>query len=1394
MKLHHPVLVRFGSALLAVATVALSARADYQSTVLSQNPAAYYRLNETAPPPPPVNVTNSGSVGLAGNGTYNSAIRGVTPGAIVSEPTSASVHLVGATANEVRIPYQPQWNTAGPFSVEFWVKPDRTIIPVNGIQCLAANVEFIATTPVATRNGWLLYQANAGLTDGNGFVLRLYNSTALNGFTGVSASMPLDTNTWYHVVGTFDGTTIKLYTNGVLGGSAAISGTFRQNANSAIPLTFGARADGVSGYYESAASFDESAYYTTVLSAAQVMAHYQAGTNAAPGTAYKNVILADAPVGYWRYNEPADVIAANLGTLGSAANGTYQVGTTPGANGPRPATYSGFDAANHAVAVNGAAAGLGSGVALPTFNFNTNALTISCWVNASNLQQIAAGIVLCHSGSTYAGLTIDGSGADPSGGLGIGYVWNNDINTFNWSPSAHGSYGGAGPFLPVLPDSGWAYVALVIQPTEADVYLATTNGAGGVTFSSVTNIFNHVNQAFAGPTLIGTDATTNNFFGAIDEVGLWNRSLSMGELYTQFGSAVGGLGAKLFADLVSPAAPIVAGDPLMLTVNAGGTPNLIYQWWFSNSISGGSFAPIAGATNSTYLNNNFSIAANSGNYYVVVTNNYGTAISAVAVVTGQNPTPPAIVSGPSSRTIYPGGTLTMSVVATGGGLHYQWTHAGTNLPAATLASYIVASVSTNDAGSYTIIVTNTLGKITNGPAVVTVPNLLTGTYAQVVSAEGPEAWWRLDDVSAASGATLVDSMGRHDGIYTNQGGLTVGNAGAVAGGIAGTAAHFNGDRSAGIIPYFSALGGQNLSIEMWVKTTNTTASAASGSSFDLTTSSGCGVGSSSGRWVGNFGDGAGTLYTYGQVLGSQAPGVVGWDPTIYPNQWTHVVITYGGTGNANLPYQIYVNGVSDGYIHGLGAVPPLNPSAAFVIGGLGTNSSGLPLNAFNGSVDEVAVYRTVLTSAQILKHYQAAFFGVPPSFITQPQSKNVFAGDSVTFSATLAGTAPITVQWKKNGISLAGQTNYSITISNLYYTDSSDIYTLAATNSSGSALSSNAVATVYYPPAFLNITNGLVLHLPFDGNYNDTSGRGNLGLSTGTSFGAGKIGANSLFYETDTATNITSSSSNVIYSGSSYVDLGTGHGNAGDLVFGSTDSFSISLWVKVANGFVGGDVPFIGTAIGSMNNPGWDLGPSYGTGGWQWCLNDGVQTQAVTNNVDVSGPANSINDGNWHNFVLTVNRTSHLANAYLDGTVVGSQDITGLASLDNGQLVTIGQDPTYAYPGSFSGASATDLKAWSGPQTANLDDLGIWRRALTDYEARSVYMVGQNYGKSFDTTGSVSLQMTPVAGGKFGIAWQTGTLKQANKLEGPWTPVAGATPPFYQFTPGATNTFFRVTP
>lgn len=1305
MKSIHKTLVRLGSTLLLALSTALTARADYASTVISQNPVGYYQLNETVQPTSS-SATNSGSLGSSANGTYVSLPSLNQPGPFTG---SVSVGLDG-TSQYVSVPWLAGLNTPA-FSFEIWANPAQ----VPKFDYLASSVE--VTSP---RSGWYFAQDDGSTFGlGSAWVIRFFNQNASTPSVTLSAPVVTTAGTWVLLTLTYNGTTAVLYTNGVAADTETPTGYV---PNVDAPFTIGARS---SLNFEWPGKIAETAMYGTALTAGRVAAHYTAAKTA-PAT-YATTVLADAPLTYYRFQAPSQPIAANSGTLGSAGNGLYLADAVAGTPGPTPPPYPGFSAANKAPAFD---AGSGA-VRLPAFNFNTNTVTITCWVNATNLptaENAGAGIVVCDGGSTASGLIIDGV----NGGLGLGYFWNNDPNTYEVSLS--GDLG-----LPMLNNAEWDYVALVIQPTEADIYISSPT----IPFTSVTNFYPNVNQAFDAATLIGIDGGAvppDPFNGAIDEVAIWDRSLASGELYSQYASAVGGLGPIVFSGPPSPDQPIVAGDTLTLVVNAGGTPNLFYQW-YSNSVA------ISGANSSVYTKPNFSIAADSGTYFVIVTNSFGSATSGVATVTGQLATAPVITSVPVGGNIYPGGTLNLSVGAKGGGLVFQWSTNGTPIPGATKSSYIVASVSTNDAGSYYVSVTNSLGATNLGPFVITVPVLAPGTYAQVVSADAPEAWWRMDDISATNGALMADAMGRHPGTYTNAGGLTVGNIGAITGGIAGTAAEFTGDASYGYVPFFPALADQKFTLEMWVNQTNIVNNVTAASSADANGNN-YGVAAES-YWQGFVNGG-----TFGQPPGVTA----GYDPTILPGQWTHIVITHDPTLEPTYAWEIWVNGVTDGYIWEDG---PVNQSGPFIIGGLGTGLPSILSDNFIGDVDEVAFYgNKILTSTQIQAHYAAAFFGVPPSFSVLPQSQTAFAGENVTLSAAAVGAQPIAYQWKKNNANLPFQTNMTLIVSNVSFTANTDIYSVTATNAFGITNSSGTQITVYYPPNDANLTNNLVCHLTFDGTYSDSSGHNNNGTPIGSpSFVPGILGGQGLNVSTDTT--------NGIYN---YVTLG----NPPDFQFGSLVNFSISYWVQFPTNAAPEDLPFFCSAINSTGGPGITLSPS-GSGGWQWSLDN-----LSTNGVRVAGAQNTINDGSWHNVVETFDRTEN-GSTYLDGQLVSAVSIVGIGSIDSGSVFNIGQDPTGLYPVSA---------------TYNLDDMGVWREVLSDIEAKSIYYVAQHYGKSFNTSGpaNLSCNIYKTPSGNVGISWQTGTLVSSGTVTGPWNPVPGATLPFYQTTPAKTNTFYRVQP
>src|SRR5687768_16655084 len=68
---------------------------------------------------------------------------------------------------------------------------------------------------------------------------------------------------------------------------------------------------------------------------------------------YRDAVMADGPIAYWRFNNEAPPTAVNSGSLGAAANGTYTGDAVPGAQAPRPPGFVGFESDNTAAQFDG---------------------------------------------------------------------------------------------------------------------------------------------------------------------------------------------------------------------------------------------------------------------------------------------------------------------------------------------------------------------------------------------------------------------------------------------------------------------------------------------------------------------------------------------------------------------------------------------------------------------------------------------------------------------------------------------------------------------------------------------------------------------------------------------------------------------------------------------------------------------------------------------------------------------------------------------------------------------------------------------------------------------------------------------------------------------------------
>ena len=101
---------------------------------------------------------------------------------------------------------------------------------------------------------------------------------------------------------------------------------------------------------------------------------------------------------------------------------------------------------------------------------------------------------------------------------------------------------------------------------------------------------------------------------------------------------------------------------------------------------------------------------------MLVTNLYGSATSSAAQLLIVQP--PSITSQPTNQLALPGGSASLEVSAAGTGpLVYQWFFNATNaLPGATEAALTLTNVQPEQAGAYTVLVTNLYGSATSSVA------------------------------------------------------------------------------------------------------------------------------------------------------------------------------------------------------------------------------------------------------------------------------------------------------------------------------------------------------------------------------------------------------------------------------------------------------------------------------------------------------------------------------------------------------------------------------------------------------------------------------------------------------------------------------------------------------
>jgi uncharacterized delta-60 repeat protein len=503
---------------------------------------------------------------------------------------------------------------------------------------------------------------------------------------------------------------------------------------------------------------------------------------------------------------------------------------------------------------------------------------------------------------------------------------------------------------------------------------------------------------------------------------------------------------ELYYDNSRPgAAPAITTQPASVTVNAGGSatfvvvatgsPRPTYQWNKDGSA-------ISGATNAAYT-----IAAtttgDAGSYCVTLNNSIGAVTSATATLTVNSViTPPGaapvITTQPSNLTVNAGVNATFAVLADGSPAPtYQWSKNGAAISGATNATYTIAAATNGDAGTYDVIVTNSLGVANSSPAILSV-------YATTTPPSNDNfanAW-----VLPGNGGT---ALGNNSGATGEPGEPTHVNSNGTA-----TSVWFRWTPSVSGNAQVNTIGSFPLTaLAVYTGSTVTGLTKIGENAFDFGRASG-----------GGFPVTAGTTYSFavGTWTGANDNIILNYAipaaPTI-TRQPTSQTAALGGS--AAFGVVVTGNNLSFEWFHNGAPVP-------------GAAGSTLALTDLKSS-DGGAYYVVVASDGGSVKSNTVTLSSAntAPIITAQPQSQSLTAGQTAALSVTASGPGTLTYQWRRSGLAIPAATTASCSIGATSQTDadSYDVVITAGLSTTVSAVARITVAPANYPST-VAIPNG----------------------------------------------------------------------------------------------------------------------------------------------------------------------------------------------------------------------------------------------------------------------------------------------------------------------------------
>lgn len=758
--------------------------------------------------------------------------------------------------------------------------------------------------------------------------------------------------------------------------------------------------------------------------------------------AYETAMAAALPVAFYQFNETGDPTPGTLVAYDNAGgyNAIYgpmvQNGNTVyNITGPTPALgFPGFSAGNLAAQFSYGVSG--SRVTAMPWNLATNTVTLAAWINPNSPQSAFAGLIFSRGGDTVAGLNYSGS-TDATGSYTLGYTWDNEGETYNWNSGLS------------APMGQWSFVALVVTPTNATIYVMNANE-----MLEATHDYPHVVQTFGGTTLIGDDSNdggngTRGFSGTIDDVAVFNRALSKAELTGLFTAASG----------LTSFAPVIVGQPAFLniypgqtaqfTVAGGGSDPLTYQWQRGVSGSG------------VYTNLTDAGTISGSQTAALVVSNVSAQDAADYVVTLSNPAG-SITSLPASLMLMTTSPAENLMLTNQQGTGYDWnsTYNGAAVAGFFDVNGVVAGATAwagSNPGSTFEVMPGARLRSPAAPKTAVFPGTLlkvdgSGVWINNPGAGTPMGEFRFKQPTLGVGNGVVI----FPKLVMNGGQLDLGNPGVVT--IGGEI-----DLLTNTPIYNDNTADQGYLISAWITGSNTTSIEYHGynqSTFQPGYSNNLNIACSSNAFSGKWNVVMGTLLATAQDgLGTNdiTVGVNGALETTYDvNHPTGSLFLSGRMLlHQNDTFRtVFINGVP---------LAPGNYSFATLNTDFPTNfpATWTPQNGAAGFTAGSGSLTVLVQPA--------------PTIIQQPQPLSLYPNQPASFAVSAQGNPPLGYQWFKgttaltDGGTLSGSLTSNLLISSLAPGDAGN-YTVVITNSIGSVTSLVATLTVLTTGPAENLT------------------------------------------------------------------------------------------------------------------------------------------------------------------------------------------------------------------------------------------------------------------------------------------------------------------------------------